>query len=265
MKVISIEQVHFAYQRKDILKDINLDFDRGGVISLLGPNGSGKTTLLKIMLGLLQPKSGVVSFDGQPLISIPRPVFARQIAYVPQVHREAFAYTVEDVVLMGRAPYHSFFSAYSAEDHEIAADSLDRLGILHLKERPYTEISGGERQLALIARALTQGADVFIMDEPVNGLDYGNQMRLLDGIRRLAAEGLTFIMTTHFPDHALMTADRVILLKNGAVIDDGKPEQTITEDAIFELYRINVNVVSMTCGSRVCMPIWASGATALAT
>lgn len=265
MKVISIEQVHFAYQRKDILSDINLDFDRGGVVSLLGPNGSGKTTLLKIMLGLLQPKSGVVSFDGQPLISIPRPVFARQIAYVPQVHREAFAYTVEEVVLMGRAPYHSFFSGYSAKDQEIAADSLDRLGILHLKERPYTEISGGERQLALIARALTQGADVFIMDEPVNGLDYGNQMRLLDGIRRLAAEGLTFIMTTHFPDHALMTADRVILLKNGAVIDDGKPAQTITEDAIFELYRINVNVVSMTCGSRVCMPIWASGATALAT
>ncbi len=265
MKVISIEQVHFAYQRKAILNDINLDFDRGGVVSLLGPNGSGKTTLLKIMLGLLQPKSGVISFDGRPIKSIPRPVFARQIAYVPQVHREAFAYTVEEVVLMGRAPYHSFFSAYSAEDHEIAADSLARLDILHLKERPYTEISGGERQLALIARALTQGADVFIMDEPVNGLDYGNQMRLLDGIRRLAAEGLTFIMTTHYPDHALMTADRVILLKDGAVIDDGKPEQTITEDAIFELYRINVNVMSMTCGSRVCMPIWASGVTALAT
>lgn len=265
MKVVSIEQVHFAYQRKAILNNINLDFDRGGVVSLLGPNGSGKTTLLKIMLGLLPPKSGDVIFDGRPLQSIPRPVLARQIAYVPQVHREAFAYTVEEVVLMGRAPYHSFFSAYSAKDHEIAADSLDRLGILHLKERPYTEISGGERQLALIARALTQGADVFIMDEPVNGLDYGNQMRLLDGIRRLAAEGLTFIMTTHFPDHALMTADRVILLKNGTVIDDGKPAQTITQAAIFDLYRVNVNVVSMDCGSRVCMPIWADQAAVLAT
>ncbi len=265
MKVIALEQVHFSYQRKDILKDINLGFERGGVVSLLGPNGSGKTTLLKIMLGLLQPKSGLVSFDGRPIKSIPRPVFARQIAYVPQVHREAFAYTVEEVVLMGRAPYHSFFSAYSSKDHDIAADSLARLDILHLKDRPYTEISGGERQLVLIARSLAQGASVFIMDEPVNGLDYGNQMRLLDGIRRLAAEGLTFIMTTHFPDHALMTADRVILFKDGTVINDGSPAQTITQESIFELYRINVNVVSMSCGSRVCMPIWATGTTGAST
>ncbi len=264
MKVISMKEVHFAYQRKAILTDINLDFDRGGVVSLLGPNGSGKTTLLKIMLGLLPPKSGEVIFDGRPLQSIPRPVLARQIAYVPQVHREAFAFTVEEVVLMGRAPHHSFFSAYSSKDHEIATDSLARLGILHLQERPYTEISGGERQLVLIARSLAQGADVFIMDEPVNGLDYGNQMRLLDGIRQLATEGLTFIMTTHFPDHALMTADRVILFKNGTVIDDGKPAQTITQDAIFDLYRVNVNVVSMACGSRVCMPVWAAGAPAFA-
>lgn len=257
IKVLSVKQVSFAYQHKKILKDITLAFTRGGVVSLLGPNGSGKTTLLKIMLGLLQPKSGEVFFEGRTLKTIPRPVLARQIAYVPQVHREAFAYTVEEVVLMGRAPHHSFFSAYSAKDHDIAAAALGRLDILHLKTRPYTEISGGERQLVLIARSLAQGAGVFIMDEPVNGLDYGNQMRLLNGIRRLAAEGLTFIMTTHFPDHALMTADRVILLKDGVVVDDGPPEQTITGDAIFELYRINVNVVSMNCGGKVCMPVWA--------
>ena len=256
--LIKVERTGFAYRGRNALNDVTLTFKRGGVVSLLGPNGSGKTTLLKIMLGILQPKTGAVFFKGRSLKTIPRRDFARQVAYVPQVHREAFAYTVEEVVLMGRMPYLSFFSAYSSKDRDIAAAAMRRLDILHLRERPYTEISGGERQLALIARALAQGADIFIMDEPVNGLDYGNQMRLLNGINGLAKEGLTFIMTTHFPDHALMTADRAILFKEGTVIADGHPEKTITRDAIFDLYRIDVKVVSMNGNGRVCMPVWAN-------
>lgn len=256
--LLQVTRAGFAYRSRQVLSEVSLAFKRGEVVSFLGPNGSGKTTLLKIMLGILQPQTGTVFFEGRPLKTIPRRDFARQVAYVPQVHREAFAYTVEEVVLMGRMPHHSFFSAYSRKDRDIAAAALERLDIFHLRERPYTEISGGERQLALIARALAQGAGVFIMDEPVNGLDYGNQMRLLSGIKGLATEGLTFIMTTHFPDHALMTADRVILLKAGAVIADGPPTQTITREAIFELYRIEVNVVSMNGSGRVCIPVWAS-------
>lgn len=256
--LLQVTRAGFAYRGRQVLSEVSLAFKRGEVASFLGPNGSGKTTLLKIMLGILQPQTGTVLFEGRALKTIPRRDFARQVAYVPQVHREAFAYTVEEVVLMGRMPYHSFFSAYSRKDRDIAAAAMERLDIFHLRERPYTEISGGERQLALIARALAQGAGVFIMDEPVNGLDYGNQMRLLSGIKGLATEGLTFIMTTHFPDHALMTADRVILLKAGAVIADGPPAQTITREAIFELYRIEVNVVSMNGSGRVCIPVWAS-------
>ncbi|MCK9294617.1 MAG: ABC transporter ATP-binding protein [Desulfobulbaceae bacterium] len=256
--LLQVTRAGFAYRSRQVLSEVSLAFKRGEVVSFLGPNGSGKTTLLKIMLGILQPQTGTVLFEGRPLKTIPRRDFARLVAYVPQVHREAFAYTVEEVVLMGRMPYHSFFSAYSRKDRDIAAAALERLDIFHLRERPYTEISGGERQLALIARALAQGAGVFIMDEPVNGLDYGNQMRLLSGIKVLADEGLTFIMTTHFPDHALMTADRVILLKAGSVIADGPPAQTITREAIFELYRIEVNVVSMNGSGRVCIPVWAS-------
>ena len=256
--LLQVTRAGFAYQGRLVLSEVSLAFKRGEVVSFLGPNGSGKTTLLKIMLGILQPQTGTVLFEGRALKTIPRRDFARQVAYVPQVHREAFAYTVEEVVLMGRMPYHSFFSAYSRKDRDIAAAAMERLDIFHLRERPYTEISGGERQLALIARALAQGAGVFIMDEPVNGLDYGNQMRLLSGINGLAKEGLTFIMTTHFPDHALMTADRVILLKAGAVIADGPPAQTITREAIFALYRIEVNVVSMNGSGRVCIPVWAT-------
>ncbi len=256
--LITVKDVCFSYRKRLVLDQVNVSFESGEVVSLLGPNGSGKTTLLKIILGFLQPASGEVFFAGQSLKTVSPKILARRIAYVPQVHREAFAYTVEDVVLMGRMPYHSFFSSYSAADREIATAAMEKLEIAQLSDRPYTEVSGGERQLALIARSLTQGADIFIMDEPVNGLDYGNQMRLLSGIRKLAEEGLTFIMTTHFPDHALMTADRVILMQQGSILADGLPEETITRETIFALYRIDVDVVAVNgCGS-VCMPVWSN-------
>jgi len=252
--------VSFAYRGRKVLHEISLDFRKGEVVSLLGPNGSGKTTLLKILLGLLVPQSGFVHFEDRLLQGYPRNELAKRIAYVPQVHREAFAYTVEEVVLMGRMPYHGFFSTSSGQDREIARMAMAKLGILHLHDRPYTEISGGERQLTLIARALTQGADVFIMDEPVNGLDYGNQMRLLNDINGLASDGLTFIMTTHFPDHALLTADRVVLLKEGTVLADGAPATVMTTEMLQTLYRVEVEVVSLPGRSgsvRVCVPSWA--------
>jgi iron complex transport system ATP-binding protein len=257
--------VSFAYHGRKVLHEVTLDFQQGEVVSLLGPNGSGKTTLLKILLGLLKPDSGFVHFENRLLQSYPRNALAKRIAYVPQVHREAFAYTVADVVLMGRMPYHGFFSTYSAQDREIATAAMARLNLLDLQDRAYTEISGGERQLTLIARAIAQGANVFIMDEPVNGLDYGNQMRLLRDVNGLAKEGLTFIMTTHFPDHALMTADRVILLKEGAVLADGCPEATITRETLRALYRIDVHVAVVAAipgyngsrNGRVCVPAWA--------
>ncbi len=256
--LIEVAEVDFSYRRKPVLTGVNLAFRNGEIVSLLGPNGSGKTTLLKIMLGFLLPDAGTVSFAGISLSAISPKVLARRVAYVPQLHREAFAYSVEDVVLMGRMPYHNFFSTFSKTDRDLATAAMEKLQIAHLRERPYTEVSGGERQLALIARSLTQGADVFIMDEPVNGLDYGNQMRLLQGIKTLAKGGLTFIMTTHFPDHALMTADRVILFQGGTVLADGLPEKTITRETIFALYRVEVDVVLVNGSGRACLPLWAT-------
>ncbi|WP_448871047.1 ABC transporter ATP-binding protein [Desulfobulbus propionicus] len=257
--LLQAQALCFSYGECIILDDVSLDFHAGEVVSVLGPNGSGKTTLLKTLLGLLKPQSGMVYFEDKILQGYSRSELAKRIAYVPQVHREAFAYTVEDVVLMGRMPYHSLFSTYSRKDREIATTAMDRLDILKLKDRPYTEISGGERQLAMIARSIAQGAGIFIMDEPVNGLDYGNQMRLLADISGLAGEGLTFIMTTHFPDHALMTADRVILFNHGAVIADGRPGKVITRESLRDLYRIEVNVAAIPGANgtaRVCIPTW---------
>ncbi len=254
--VIEIQHARYSIHARKILHDISLSFDQGKIISLLGPNGSGKTTLLKILLGLLHPQEGKICYHDIPLAALGCRQLAKYVAYVPQIHREAFAYSVKEVVLMGRQPHKEFFSQYSPEDMHIALGALDRLGIGHLRDRSYTEISGGERQLTLIARALAQGADVFIMDEPVNGLDYGNQMRLLQDIHALAGDGYTFIMTTHFPDHAMMVSDRVVMLKEGRIIADGTPKETITPETLFQLYRVQVDCIPSK-GNPVYVPVWA--------
>ena len=255
--LLQLRDLWFAYRGQGVLRGIDLQVEQGEIVSLLGPNGSGKTTLLKLILGLLSPQKGSIDIFGRPLTAYPRQELAKKIAYVPQVHREAFAYSVEEVVLMGRMPHHSLFSRYSRKDREIAEAAMARLNLFHLRHAPYTEVSGGERQMTLIARALAQGAEVFIMDEPVNGLDYGNQLRLLHDIIRLAGDGLTFVMTTHYPDHALMTASRVVLLKEGRIVGQGPPHETITSETLDLLYRIKVKVLPIAndhgCGM-VCVP-----------
>lgn len=248
------ENVSFGYPDKQVLNDISLTVRQGEIISLLGPNGSGKTTLLKTLLGFNQLEKGRVLFEGQAITSLRRKNLARSIAYVPQVHRASFAYRVIDVVLMGRVPHKTFFSRFSLEDREIALKALDKLSILHLKDKPYTCISGGERQLTLIARAMTQEAHTFIMDEPANGLDYGNQIKLLEGLMDLGEEGYTFIKSTHFPDHALWIADRVIMLKNGSIIADGPPDEVITSENLFTLYGREVDIHSLRRNFKVCIP-----------
>lgn len=248
------ENISFGFPEKPVLRDISFGVRKGEIISLLGPNGSGKTTLLKTLLGLYRLDKGRILFEGRTITSLRQQALARSIAYVPQIHRASFAYSVIDVVLMGRIPHKTFFSRFSADDMEIAHQALDKLSILHLRDRPYTRISGGERQLALIARAMTQGAHTFIMDEPANGLDYGNQIKLLEGLIDLCDEGYTFIKSTHFPDHALWVADRVIMLKEGSIIADGAPGEVITSENLFALYGREVDVHSLRESFRVCIP-----------
>lgn len=236
MALFEVESLSFRYRRKPVIKDLNLTIDEGGVVALLGPNGSGKTTFLKLLLGLLQPARGTIRLQGRRISNIPRGELARQMAYVPQVHREAFGYRVFDVVLMGRMPHSPFFSSYSEQDFGIVRDALEKMGISHLAGRAYTEISGGERQLTLVARALAQQARIFVMDEPTNGLDYGNQVRLLERVARLAGTGYTFVFSTHYPDHASAIADRVVMMQQGRILCDGTPRQTITPVQLGLLY-----------------------------
>ncbi|KMY65878.1 ABC transporter [Desulfocarbo indianensis] len=254
MPLLSVDGVGHGYGQAPVLENVSLAVNRGEIVSLLGPNGSGKTTLLKIMLGLIPPNQGLVRLDGVCVADMAPKRLARRLAYVPQLHRMSFAYRVLDVALMGRLPHKSMFYKYAKSDLRLAEAALEKLGIGHLKDRPYTDISGGERQLTLIARALTQGTDIFVMDEPVNGLDYGNQIRLLAQINDLAQEGYTFIKTTHFPDHALWLSDRVVMLKQGRVIADHSAARAVTDANLYELYGARINVVTMPGGGVICMP-----------
>lgn len=253
---IAVEDLHFAYAKggRQILDGISFAIPKGEIVALLGANGCGKSTLIRLMLGFLRADSGSVLLDGKNIRQMGTRELSKQIAYVPQTHKTVFPYSVKDVVLMGRIPHKTFFFTYSNEDLEIAENAMERLSIMHLANRPYTEISGGERQLAIIARALTQGAQTLILDEPASGLDYGNQIRLLEEIVKLADEGYTFIKSTHSPEHALWIADRVLMMKNGRIFADGTSEQVITGANLNELYRIAIEVETLENGMSVCVP-----------
>ena len=251
---IVVKNVSFGYTKKLVLKDITLHIGAGEIVTLLGPNGCGKSTLIKIVLGLLRPTHGKIFLNGTDITDLRSKVMARKIAYVPQIHRSSFPYTVTDIVLMGRIPHKVFFYRYSQADMDIAHDAMERLSISHLAERPYTELSGGERQLTIIARALAQGAKTLIMDEPASGLDYGNQLRLLEEIINLSREGYTFIKSTHSPEHALWVADRAIMIKNGSIVADGRCDDIVNSENLLHLYNAKVDVMRVNGSLWVCVP-----------
>jgi iron complex transport system ATP-binding protein len=238
--ILEARDLTIGYGRRIVGQGLNLDVAEGQVVALLGPNGSGKTTLLKTLLGLLPPLDGEVVVQGRPLGTMPIRERARWIAYVPQVHAGTFAFTVEDVVLMGRSAHRSVFTGPSIRDRDVAHAAMARLGIGHLAGRPYTMISGGERQLALIARALAQEPRIVILDEPTASLDFGNQGKVMREIRALAGAGHGILFTTHDPNHALRAADRAYLLREGERIAEGPVGAVLTRERLEDLYRAPV-------------------------
>jgi iron complex transport system ATP-binding protein len=221
---------------------------------VLGPNGSGKTTLLRTLLGLLPLHEGRILFNGKDSASFPRREIARIAGYVPQAHSPYFAYSVRDMVLMGRSAHLGTFSMPGAHDRELAARVLESLGISPLADRPVTEISAGERQLALIARALAQEPRLLVMDEPTASLDFGNQVRVLERVAALAAGGISILFSTHDPDHAFLAAQRALLLAEGRVLALGTPREVIRSDTLQRLYHVAVQVVPLEGGGHTCLP-----------
>jgi len=225
-----------GYADRVVGRDLDVALATGEVLALLGPNGSGKTTLLKTLIGLLAPKTGEVLIGDRTLGSLASTERARLLAYVPQSHMATFAFTVETIVLMGRTAHGNLFSRPSAHDRAVAARSLERFGIAHLAERPYTMISGGERQLALLARALAQEPQFIVLDEPTASLDFGNQGKVMREIRALAVSGHGVLFTTHDPNHALRAADRAYLLRGGTRIAEGMVGEVLNRIQLEKLY-----------------------------
>lgn len=236
----------FSYNLDDnIFEDINFEVEKGDVFCILGANGTGKTTLIKCLNGLMKLNSGNVLLNGQDIYSLNHSEIAKNIGYIPQIHNSTFPFTILDVVLMGRAPHIDTFSSPSKKDVKMAEESLKSLNIYHMKDKPYTEISGGEQQLVFIARVLTQEPSVLLLDEPTSHLDFGNQIRTLNIIEKLAKNGLSVIMSSHFPDHAFISANKVAIMKKTEFIDIGTPEEVITEKNMKKAYGIKVKIVDM--------------------
>lgn len=237
--IVKLEQVSVGYHRQPILHNINLNLAEGKIFCLLGANGCGKTTLMRTLLGFLSPISGNVSLIGRSLSGWLTRDLAKVIAYVPQAHDTPFSYQVIDMVVMGLTPHISLFAVPDKKAHLLAEESLCRLGISHLKQRQYCTLSGGEKQLVLIARALVQQPKLLIMDEPAASLDFGNQIRLLEQIEQLKNSGITVLMSTHHPQHAAAVADEVILLHPEFGAKQGSPESMLTLTNLSTLYRID--------------------------
>jgi iron complex transport system ATP-binding protein len=244
----------FGYPGKPVGRNVDLALGAGEVVCLLGPNGSGKTTLFKTLLGLLPAQGGEVLIDDRPLAAMPRAEVARRVAYVPQAHAAHFPYTVLDMVLMGRTAHLGPFARPGPRDHAAAVGALETLGIADLAAADYTRISGGQRQLALIARALAQAVPLIVMDEPTASLDFGNQALVLREVRALAAQRYGIVLSTHDPDHAFACATEVALLHEGGLAAHGAPDAVLTPARLEAAYGVPVSVERLASGHTVCAP-----------
>lgn len=248
--MLEIINASCGYQKrtetKTVLENFNLTLEKGQLMCLLGANGAGKTTVFKTILGSLPLLAGGILIDGTPISQMDQKTRASKIAYVPQQHTPPFPYTVLQVVEMGRCIHVSSFASPTPADTRKAEETLCRLGIGHLKDAVYTELSGGERQLVLIARALAQEAEYLLLDEPTASLDYGNQIRLLREIRNLADGGIGVCMILHDPKQALLLdRDVTVILDKGRTLR-GKARQVITPQLLEELYHVQAELKSWT-------------------
>ena len=239
MTVLDLQGLSTGHGRRVVSEAVDLSIAAGEVLCLLGPNGCGKTTLFRTVLGLLAPLAGRVLVQGQPVQSWSRAEFARRVGYVPQAQAGVFAFEALDMVLMGRAARLPLLARPCGADRAMALACMERLQIAHLAARRYTELSGGERQLVLIARALAQEPALLVMDEPTASLDFGNQIRVLEQIEALSAQGMAMLLSTHQPEHGLRVASRIALLGHGRLLGVGEPRAVATPAALAELYGVS--------------------------
>lgn len=249
---IETKDLSFSFGKTQVLDKLSLSVGAGELVAFLGPNGVGKTTLFRSLLGFLQPTAGTILVDGKDIGSYSQKELASRIAYIPQSYSPVFNHTVMDSVLMGVTNQLGPFGSPSRLHEEKAQSILEDLGIGHLSERGTMNISGGERQLMLIARALLQDAEILIMDEPTANLDYGNSWRVMERIRALSERGYAILFSTHDPNQALGFATRVVAMLDGRILSDTKPRD-VSPEILSTLYSIPVSLCRE-CGGMVVKP-----------
>ncbi|MFN3705142.1 MAG: ABC transporter ATP-binding protein [Thermoflexales bacterium] len=245
--LLTFRDVTFGYRphHPPVLDCVNFSLRPGRVLAIVGPNGAGKTTLLALALGWLSPWRGDVLLAGRAIHSYKRNERGRWLALVPQSEHTPFDYSTLEYVLMGRAPHLPPLGIPGPVDYEIALDALARAGIAALANRPVPQLSGGERQLMLLARAIAQQPRLMLLDEPTAHLDLHNKARLIQIMRHLRAQGVTLVMTNHEPDVVLAVADDVLLMEAGRPPVFGLPDEVFTEDALSRIYRLPIRLIEV--------------------
>ena len=252
---LSVHSLCFSYNTTPLLKNIHFSLDTGKFVCILGKNGAGKSTLFQCILNLQKKYTGQISLDGQNIKTLKEKELAKFIAYIPQIHKQSFAFSVFDTVLMGTTASLSPFSTPKETQKETAMEALRLMGIEKYAFRSFSHLSGGEQQMVLIARALAQKAPILIMDEPCSNLDYGNQIRLLKKLKQLSALGYLVLLSTHNPEHAFLFADKVLVLHNGNTMALGKPQEVLTASLLEEIYNIPIQLyTSSDIPQPVCIP-----------
>ncbi len=236
--LLDVRDLAFAYPgRPNTLVDVTFTVAPGELITLLGPNGAGKSTMLNCIMNLLSPQQGTVRLDGVLVTDMTHKDIAKKVAYVPQTSGVTFGYTVFDYVLMGRTPFLKMYAAPSAEDRAKTQAALERLGIADLSTRLFNELSGGQRQLIDVARAIVQEPELILFDEPTSALDYGNQIKVLKMVKELSDEGYAIVMTTHNPDHPILLNSSVCILGRDGILKKGTVDEIMTEETLEGIYQ----------------------------
>ena len=254
--LVDVHDVSFAYpNHNQVLHNVTFTVEPGELITLLGPNGAGKSTLLNCIMNLLTPQSGEIFLQGERNTKMERRAIAQMVAYVQQTVNVTFGYSVRDYTVMGRTPFLKMYVPPSEADYAIVDEALEKLGISHLSQRVYSELSGGQRQLVDVARAIVQQPKLILFDEPTSALDYGNQIKVLKMVNELSREdGFAAIMTTHNPDHPILLNSSVCLLARDGRLRKGTVDEIMQEDILDEVYQAKLIIRDVAdAGRRVCM------------
>jgi iron complex transport system ATP-binding protein len=241
--ILEVSDISFSYGHgADVFSDISFSVDEGQILTILGANGVGKSTMLNCVTGVLRPQKGTTRLMGRDIAEMSDREVAQLLGYVQQVHTTTYGFKVDEFLLMGRAPHIGATKMPKKSDYDAVYEVMDEMGIRHLADKSYNELSGGERQQVQIGRALVQNPRLIVLDEPTNHLDYGNQYKILKLLKSLSARGFAIILTTHLPDQAILLGGSVGVLSSGGSFEIGTAEELVTTENMRNIYGIELDV-----------------------